>query len=756
MVQVNELLADHRLLTLTGSGGSGKTRLALAVAAEMVEDYEDGIWLVELAPLSDPELVVQAVASVLGVREQPGRPLVGTLAEALRDKKMLLLLDNCEHLIGASAELAGTLLRSCPNLRILATSREAFGMTGEVVFAVLPLSLPDPRRLPTTESLPSYEAARLFVERAAAVEPAFQVTEQNAMAIAQVCYRLDGMPLAIELAAARVRVLSVEQISSRLDNRFGLLTGGGRTALPRQRTLRAAMDWGHELLEEGERILFRRLSVFAGGFTLEAAEAVCAGEDLGEDLERSEVLDLLASLVDKSLVMVAEHSGEARYSLLETLRQYGQQKLDESGEEPAMRRHHAEYYLTLAEEAEPELAGPHQVVWLERLEIEHANLRAALRWLLDPEGARSEEGGELGLRLTVALWLFWNIYGSSEGHRWVETALARTSIRSAARAKALNGAGWMALWQGDYEKGMSLLEEGLALFKELGDDQSAAVSLAYLGLAVLRQADDARINSLCEQAEALLREPLDRRTSAELLFFLAPAAAHKGDYGRSVSLFEESLAVFRELGDTRGMTRCVTSMGVWAVVYGDYERAAPLLEEGLRSLRGLKDQPGIAFSLLGLAGIAAHHGEYARAARLWGAAESLREAIELPLAYHELVSYGYEDRVGGARGRLGEEAFAGEWAEGRAMSPEEAIEYALQPPETPQEPASVLSYPAGLSPREVEILKLVAKGMTNAKIAEELFLSPRTVNAHLRSVYHKIGFHSRAEAARFASEHNLL
>jgi predicted ATPase len=351
--------------------------LALAVASGVSERFEDGSWLVELAPHSDPELVPQAVASALSVREEPGRPLSETLSGYLEAREQLLVLDNCEHLVGACAELADALLRSCASLRILATSREALGVPGEALFAIPPLSLPDLRHLPAVKDLLHSEATVLFVERASAVKRDFALDESNAMAVAQVCYRLDGIPLAIELAAARVKMLPVEQISTRLDNSLGLLTGGGRTALPRQRTLRATMDWGHELLPEDERVLFRRLSVFVGSFALDGAEVV--GSDA--DPEPEDVFERLAHLVDKSLVSVVEQeNGKARYRLLETIRQYAREKLDESGEARFIRRRHAEHYLALAEQAKPELKGARQEEWLRRLESKHGNLGAALGW----------------------------------------------------------------------------------------------------------------------------------------------------------------------------------------------------------------------------------------------------------------------------------------------------------------------------------------------------------------------------------------
>jgi predicted ATPase/DNA-binding CsgD family transcriptional regulator len=754
--EVKGLLAGNRLLTLTGPGGCGKTRLALAVASELAEGFEEGAWLVELAPLADPELVPQAVASILDVREVPGRPLVETLSDYLGSKKMLLILDNCEHLVEACAELAAELLRACPDLRVLATSREALGIGGEVSWPVPPLSLPDPRRLPTVGSLPGYEAARLFIERASAVTPNFSLTGRNATAVARVCWRLDGIPLAIELAAARVKVLSVEQIAGRLEGSFGLLSGGSRTAMPQHRTLRATMDWSHELLSEEERVLFRRLSVFAGGFSLKAAEVVCDGTEI----EREGVLDLLAHLIDKSLVsVVGQQGGETRYRLLETVRQYGREKLRGSGEEDRIRRLHVQHYLALAEHAEPQLKGARQATWFERLDIEHGNLRAALTWSLDPKDPNPQDRANLGLRLAAALALFWNIHGLSEGSQWLETALEKSSTESIVRAKALNGVGWLMLYRGEHERAVARLEEALILSKKLGDKSSVAVSLAHLGRTVVHQGDAGRIQALRLEAEEMRQGSLDPRATAELLFFLGAVARHEKDYERSVGLCEESLELFRELEDTRGISRCINGLGTVALEYGDQERAAALLEEALWLLWGLKEKTGISFSLLGLAGVASSWGEPTRAARLWAAAEVLREDIGLALGHYERSRYGYEGRLAAARSQLEETAWEAAWAEGRAMSLEQAVEYALEPSPTTQqeEPAAPpTTYPARLSAREVEVLRLVAEGLTNAQVAEKLFISPRTVNAHLNSIYGKLGFNSRVEATRFAVDQDLL
>jgi predicted ATPase/DNA-binding CsgD family transcriptional regulator len=751
MAEARRLLGESRLLTLTGPGGSGKTRLALAVADEVVEDFDGGAWVVELASLSDPDLVPQAVAEALSMREQPNRPLSATLADSLGARRLLLLLDNCEHLVEGCAALADALLRACPNLRILATSREPLGVAGETVWLVPPLTLPDPQHPPVIESLARYEAVRLFVERAKAVVSTFELTQQKASAVTQLCNRLDGIPLAIELAAARVNVLSVNQIAERLEDPLKFLTASSRTASPRHRTLRKTLEWSHDLLSGPERRMFGRLATFAGGWTLGAAEAVCSGDGI----EEADVLDLLSSLVDKSLVFVSESDSEsmARYGLLEPVRQYALERLEESEEEEAIRRKHAEHYLALAEEAEPRLKGARQAEWLGRLEREHGNLRAALSWSL--------EGGDadLGLRLAGALERFWWARGHlSEGRRWLERGLARSGASpAAARAKALNEAGWMALWQDDLERAVALLEEGFASFKELKDEPGIAASLTNLGHAVLHQDYKERLKALCDEAEALQRAFVDRWAIAELLVFLGMAALYEGDHERAVELLEESMESFRDLGDTQRATICVTYLWMAALERGDPERAAALLEEDLRRLQRLEIKPQIQVydSLMGLAVVAALSRRPARAARLWGAAEAVREAISLSLLLWDHMPTDYEGHLTAARSQLDEAAWEAAWAEGRAMSPEQAVEYAISKEDLPGS-RSTTSYPAGLSSREAEVLKLVAKGLTNARIARELFISPRTVDRHLNSIYRKVGISSRAAATRFAADHNLL
>jgi predicted ATPase/DNA-binding CsgD family transcriptional regulator len=749
LAEVRRLLENNRLLTLTGSGGCGKTRLALAAASELVERFEDGVWMVELASLAEPSLVPQAVAFTLGVRERSGSSLTEALSDYLRTRKLLLILDNCEHLIYACAELAEAWLHSCPGLRVLATSREVLGITGEIAWPVPSLSLPDLRRLSDIESLPRYESARLFVERATTVKPNFKLTEQNALAVAQVCYRLDGIPLAIELAAARTKVLSVEEISERLDDSFGLLAAGSRTAMPRQRTLHATMDWSHELLSKKERALFRRLSVFAGGFTLEAAESICAGEQL----QRDEVLEVLSQLVDKSMVVALEPDGAARYRLLETIRQYGRERLEEAGEAAHIREQHAGYYLAVAEEAEPELKGEGQVAWLERLETEHDNLRVAMAWLLE----RGES--EVAARLGWALWLFWGIRTHlAEGRRSMERALsARGSVAmsASARAKALFVAGMMANYQGDHLSAEPLVQESLRLFNELEDKVGTAYALSNAGYVALGKGRYQQAIAVIEKAADLFLEQGEKWGAAIELGFLAVAWRNQGDHERARRLAERALAISREIGERQATTSALYTLAILAQTEGEDERARNLLEEGLRLSAELGNEADVAHCLEGLASMYGAEGKIVRAARLWGAEEAVLEKLEDAVYTYLPDRALHRSQVAAARSQLDEAVWTAAWTEGRVMSLEQAVEYALEQEPAP-DPATPEPYLAGLSTREVEVLRLVATGLTNAEVAERLFLSSRTVDWHMGSIYRKLGLHSRAEATRFASEHGLL
>jgi predicted ATPase len=696
--EVKRLLAAHRLLTLTGVGGCGKTRLAQQVAADRLEEFAHGVWFVDLAPLADPALVPQTVAMALAVIEAPGHSLIETLSGILKTRQLLLVLDNCEHLLGACAALATALLQTCPHLRILATSREPLRIAGETPCRVPPLSLPDIGRPLTLETVTQYEAVQLFIDRAVTALPTFTVTNERVPAMTQVCRRLDGIPLAIELAAAQVRVLPVEQIATRLEDRFRLLTGGSRTALPRHQTLRALVDWSHDLLTEPQRLLLQRLSVFSGGWTLAAAEAVCGeGEVLPFD-----VLELLTGLVDKSLVVYEERGSDARYRYPETIRQYSWDRLFESGEAARVRERHRDFFLRLAEEAEPELRGPEQGEWLDRLEVEHDNLRAAL------EGCQAEEAGSASprtrdtspgaaaprrpsrgtggteLRLAGALGWFWVKRGYySEGRQRLEEALSRGS-EAPARVKALHAAGVLAQHQGSYvEASDTFFAEALALARATGDKGGAAFSLFGLGMSVTlgmfataSRQDGERAMALAEQSVALARETADRWLIAPPLMSLGFLAEFRGDIARATALFDEMVVLCRDVGDVWLLATALAHLARMSDYQGDYERATALYKEGLALNPRLEIKRGILWCLTGLAEVEASQQQGERAARLWGAAEALREATHDPIEAFWHASH--DGNAAAARAALGDEAFAAAWAEGRAMPLKQAITFALE------------------------------------------------------------------------------
>ena len=697
---------EARLLTLTGPGGTGKTRLSLQAAVELLDEFRDGVFFVELAPIDDPSLVATTIARTLGLIETADQTTEEGLKEYVRSRQVLLVLDNFEQVLEA-APLVGGLLASGPDLRVLATSRAALGVYGETEYAVPPLELPDPGHLPSLDSLNRYEAVRLFVERAQGVKTGFALTHENAPAVAAICARLDGLPLAIELAASRARILTPQAMLKRLGDRLKLLTGGAGNLPARQQTLRGAIEWSHDLLAEEDRTLFRRMAVFAGGRMLEAMEAVCAPE--GEP----DVLDGVQSLVEKSLLRQEEGpEEEPRFVMLETIHEYARERLEESGEAEEISRAHAAYFLSLAEQAEPELRGPGQVGWLERLEAEHDNMRAALSWSLE----RGEV--DITLRLVDALWWFWHVRGHwSEGTGWLERALSASGGGApGSRARTLSALGWMASWQGDCERAEMLSAESLALHRELQDLPGIARDLSSMGWTAMLKGDTERASRLLEESLALSREVGDDHLMSRALQGLAWAACEKGDLVLSDSLLEESLVLSRKRRDTREVANSLSDLGLNSVYQGGYERAAALFEEALVLRREIGDRIGLAANLnalgmaalgrgdpeaakslivesltlgsvLGydllaaenlevLAAVTGGRGEESRAARLWGAAEALRESLDVPVPPSERALRG--SYAAAARSRLGEEAWEKAQAEGRAMTLEGAVAYALQ------------------------------------------------------------------------------
>ena len=664
IAEIKQVLSTAPLVTLVGAGGSEKTRLALQVAADVLADYQDGVWLVELAHLSDPALVAKTAALVLHVREDPGRPLIATLTEFACPRQLLLVMDNCEHLLAACAEFAEALLSACPGLRILATSREPLGILGERLWEVPPLSLPDHRYPPSPDGVMQSEAARLFADRATLREPQFAVTAANAKAISGICTRLEGIPLAIELAAARVPVMAPEEIADRLNDRFRLLVGGSRTALPRHQTLRATMDWSHELLSKEEKILLRRLSVFSNGWTLEAAEAIGSGDPI----RSNQVLDLLSQLVRKSLVRAETGGAEARHRQLETVREYGGERLLESGEAPDVRNRHRDWYAGLAERAAPELIGERQAAWLHRLAAEHDNLRTALGWSIERGDV------EAGLRLAAPIWQYWLARGHiAEGRRWLETLLkVSEGVAPPVRAQALFAAGNLAVHgQGDYVPGRLFYEESLTLWREIGDKRRIADLLNGVGVLAGAVGDQGSARARHEESLAIRRELGDQWGIGVSLHNLGRVAYREGGYETARTLFAESLALWRNTGDTRRVAMALNNLGFAATRLAEYRAAQACLVEALEILQKLGDKRQIGDSLEAFSCLAAAAGQPRQAARLFGAAEALRETISVRVPPADRPDFDHWIQV--ARTALGREIFEQAFAEGRTLGMQDAL-----------------------------------------------------------------------------------
>jgi predicted ATPase/DNA-binding XRE family transcriptional regulator len=659
---------EARLLTLTGVGGVGKTRLAIEAAQKATDLFPDGVAFVALAALNDPALVVPTIAQSLGLRETEGRTPHEALHAYLREKRFLLVVDNFEHLLDAAQEVSA-LMESCRDLVVLATSRAPLYIRGEQEYPVPPLALPTSTLSPTAEEVLGSPSGRLFVERARAASPKFELGEENTAAVSAICWRLAGLPLALELAAAKVRFLSPPDLLARLDQ--ALSAGRARDLPPRQRTMRATLDWSHALLAEEERALFRRLSVFAGGFTLEAAEAVGANEEA----DAENVLKLLGTLVEQSLVLSkpGKDGGEVRYGMLEPVRQYGLERLEHSDEAEEVRRRHAEYYLALAEQAESEFKGSRQVAWLNRLEEEHGNLRAALSWALE----RGKT--EAGLRFAGALGEFWWLRGHlSEGQRWLQAVLEQgvETQEASVRARALTQATTIAWGQGDFERAIALGEESLALARDAGDTSSIATALYTVGRAAFFDDRLERAAALVEEAATLQRTLGDTAGLARSLLLLGWMAAARHAYERAMVLREEALASGQEAEDDY-TTILSRALGAFAALgLGDHRRARALCEEGIELSWQRNMRRHTAVHLHVSASLASSQGQPIRSARLWGAAEAMYESINTvfsPLERHLFGPY-----IAAAHAQLDEVAWEAAWAEGRAMTREQAVVYALE------------------------------------------------------------------------------
>ena len=793
------LRPEVRMVTLAGIGGIGKTRLALQMATHMRSSFTGGVCFVRLVSISDPTLIPSVIAQTLNIQQVDSMPIFEQLKLFLHDKHLLLILDNFEQLI-SEAPLVEDLLAACPALKIIVTSRTVLRLRAEFEYPVDSLTVPDLELSPSETRIGRSTAVALFVQRAQMVNPNFQLTKANARTIAEICVQLDGLPLAIELAAARSRLLPPQALLIRLSQRFAVLTGGAVTLPVHQQTLHNTLKWSYDLLDANEQQLFRRLAVFERGWTLEAAEALGnANREVQDDLT---ILDGIASLIDKSLIRQIEREGiEPRFLMLMTVREYGLECLSESGEEDFTRLAHAEYYLALVEEAEPHLKDAQQLMWLRRLDRELDNLRIALSWLIEHEKV------EMALRFCGALWWFWQMRGYwSDGRRWLKTVLALpgAEARTALRAKVLSAAGELATDQGDLQEARLLLTESVTLCHELDDNRALVRPMSTLGRVMAEQGDQAAAASLMKECITLCRKLGSTWELSRSLLTLGYIVWLEGDLKQAIALTQESLMLARELGDKSQAAHALNNLGhlYWdqgdlvqakahaeeglmllretgskALIFttletlgsillsqGDFERAKALHTEGITLGKELGNERQIAWQLVGLARVAVAQNQLMYATRLYSAAEA-RYDVNKELSPEELEDYGQV--VESVRARLGVQAFTTAWNEGRMMTLEQLLE-APEPESTP-DPLLSESYSStdakappehphenNLTVRELEVLRLVAQGLTDAQIADELVISRRTVNAHLTSIYSKIKVSSRSAATRYAIDRKLV
>ena len=734
IAEVRRLLTSSRLVTLAGPPGVGKTRLAHRTGEEVARRYRDGTWAVELEGLRDPSLITHEVARALGLHDASTGWALETLAQHVRDRRVLLLLDNCEHMLDGCALFVDSLLRSCPYLQVLATSRQSLRIAGEAVFRVPPLSIPEKG---SVES----EAVNLLLTRSASVLQGLEWDAAQREAAAELCRRLEGIPLAIELAAVRLKTLSIEQILDRLDDRFRVLGEGERTAPLHRRTLRAALDWSYALTSSEERTLWERLSIFPGSCDLSAIEGVCADQQLPAD----EVLDALDGLVDKSVASATRTGTEMRYRMLESLRQYGLEKLRSRGAESALRSRHRDQYSILCRQAWTHWTNASQPWWLDRLEIDHHNLRAALDWCLENDDA------DVGCSMASDMWLYWEARGHlTEGRRRLEALLEAHRADDRVRAKALWVAGYLALGQTDVEAAIPLLQRSLELAEATGDSESAAFATQYLGLCRLFVGDLVGAAELLE--EAVQRHQTNRqRAAAFALSDVAVIWMLEGEIGRAISTYEEALAMTDEGGDPWTRAHCLWGLGMSAWLSGDLTRAEQAEMEALRLSGDLDERTGIALSLEALAWISVSRGDFERSALIHGAAlavwGSIPRRLPEPLREHD------EQREVDTRRAIGDERTGRLVEEGRRLDRAAAVARGLGTEEPSRTMSAAVGDKALLSRRELEVADLVAKGMTDREIAAELVISQRTAESHVQHILTKLGFRSRSQIAAWTVVH---
>ncbi|WP_248961964.1 ATP-binding protein [Sphaerisporangium perillae] len=744
MAEVKTLLCKSRLVTLTGFGGVGKTRLASRVATEVQRAFADGVWFVELASLDEPALLAPTLIEAFELEENPSRPPMEPITDYLSDKKALLVLDNCEHLLHDCALMVEELLASAHDLRIIATSRQPLRIHGERTQVVLPLPVPDSRAAGlSADALAQVDAVRLFIERADAVLPGFTVTEANRDAVEQICRWLDGIPLAIELAAVRLRALSVQQLLDRLKDRFRMLTAGSRAVAPRQQTLRALVDWSYELCTEQERLMWARASVFCGGLDLEAAEAVCSGDGIA----REDVVELISGLVEQSVLAREEHPAGVRFRLLETVREYGRDRLAESGRQEALRARHREYFRDLASQARAELLTGAQRQWMERLCLDHANLRAALQSCF--EQGKAEEG----LRTATDLLYHWKTcHRIAEGRRWLDQGLAEVTEPCESRARALCAASWLAIMMGEIAAGASMLEEAQALGERLGLCGVLAYVALYSGMAAIYHGETDAAIKLFEEALAGHRSSGDQIGEVLAQTRLCLAYSHVGDAGRALAAGEEALRICDGRGEGWHRAYATMALGVERWRQGDTGRAIEMEKESLRFNKSLDDRLGMGINLEVLAWISAGQGHHERAARLLGALRALWRRVGAPLSqFGHLMTY-HDECEALVHQALGEPAYRSALEQGARLSLEEALAYAMEESAPAVPSPGAAATPSPLTRRETEIARLVAEGLSNKAIATSLVIAQRTAEGHIEHILSKLGFHSRAQIAVWVAE----
>ncbi|MFD4432548.1 ATP-binding protein [Nocardia sp. NPDC058497] len=741
--EVRHMLSESRLVTLTGIGGVGKTRLAIRVAEEVRRAFDDGVWLVEFGKVREPELVAGAVASALKLTGRTAQPPLELIVEHIASRHLLLVFDNCEHLVDAIAVVTESLLRAAPGLHILATSREPVGIGGEVVVPVPPLTVPGAERSPSLRAMLRCDAVALFVDRARSAVPGFELTEDSKIAVARICRRLEGLPLPIELTAARLRAMSPEQILQRLTDRYRLLIGGGRAAPTRQQTLRQCVDWSYDLLTDRERELWARVTVFAGGFELDAAEAIC-----GEGLEPGDVLDLVGSLVDKSVLIREAYGVRVRYRMLETLREYGRERLRAGGAEQALRRRHRNWFGRLALRAYTEWIGPNQLEWIDQLNREQSNLREAMEFsLTEPDEAESAE------RIAVTLYEFWVARQRvSEARYWLGRVLARTGGLRLEHIAALCADTALAALQTDTKSGAERIEQARVLVEGSGDELLCAYVDGASGVLGLFCGDPPGAVTQLERAVPAFEAHGDLLHQVSALLALGAACSLSQDMDRAVACQEQVLALTTAHGESVYRSYALAQLSYMAVDRGDLEAGAPLVKESLRHSRAIDDWTVVASCLATLAFVAAEQHQAARAAVLVGAAMSVGESVGGQTAKILEVFRHYDQAQQFALRALGRRAFEAALHRGRDLDIDAALAFALEerPPATEEPPAAM----AALTRREKQIAELIAQGLTNRAIADKLVISQRTAAGHVEHILSKLHFTTRAQVAAWVVAHN--